>query len=279
MKVMDTSRKHDGSFARSDWNWKDDSYYTQEYGFEESIDSVEALKDEEYIDHEAVSAELAYQGLLLGRESRVAEALYNTTTFTGSTNTLAITHEWDDATNAVPYSDVEAGFLQIRAKCAIPKSALTFITSDDNIEFICRTNEIKNLFQYNDDYGKMLKSGLDGKCKFLQAYFGVKRVIAVMSMYDTSNLESTASIGKFWSNEYAMLGYIKENNVNLKTQTLIKQLNWAKYSSNFIMEDYEEPSRNKVIIRAREYNGIKVNADYGFLFSNCKTTVDSTTGI
>ena len=102
MKVMETRRKNDGSFPRSDWTWSDDSYLTYEYGFEEEIDLTEALKDEEYLDQEAISAELAWQGLLLGRESRVAEALFNTSTFTGATNTVGITNEWDDATNATP---------------------------------------------------------------------------------------------------------------------------------------------------------------------------------
>ena len=280
MKVMETRRKNDGSFPRSEWVWSDDSYITYEYGFEEPIDLTEALKDEEYIDQEEVSAELAYEGLMLGRESRVAEAVYNTTTFTGSTNTHGITNEWDDATNATPWADINTSALLIRGKAALPKSSLTLITSEDNIDFLVLTDEIKGYFQYSGQYADMLKSSIAAKAAFLAGYFGIKRVVPVISLYDTSNLASAASIGKFWSNEYAMLCYQPVGSkVGLKTQCLIKQLNWSEYSSDFIMEDYEEPSHRKMIIRAREHRGIKVNTDYGVLLTNCKTTVDSTTGI
>lgn len=279
MKVMDTRRKNDGSFPRSQWTWSDDSYLTYEHGFEEEIDLTEALRDAEYIDQEAVSAELSWQGLLLGRESRVAEALYNTTTFTGSTNTTAITNEWDDATNATPWADINSAALVIRGKCALPKSALTLITSEDNIEYAIHTDEVKGYFQYSGQYADMLKSPIAAKAAFLAGYFGIKKVIPVISLYDTSNLNSSASIGKFWSNEYAMLGYMGTGTVGMKTQCLVKQLNWSAYASDFVMEEYEIPERRKTIIRAREHRGIKVNTDYGHLLTNVKTTVDSTTGV
>lgn len=279
MKVMETRRHNDGSFPRSEWTWSDASYLTYEYGFEEEIDLTEALKDEEYLDQEEISAELAYQGLLLGRESRVAEALFNETTFTGATNTVGITHEWDDAANTTPWTNINAAALIVRAKCALPKSVLTLITSEDNIDYIVMSAEIKGYFQYSGQYADMLKSTIQAKAAFLAGYFGIKRVIPVQSLYDTSGLGSAANIGKFWSNEYAMLCYQPAGMVNLKTQCVIKQLNWSAYSSNFVMEDYEVPERRKLIIRSRENRGIKVNTDYGCLLTNCKTTVDATTQI
>ena len=279
MKVMDTRRKNDGSFPRSEWTWSDDSYLTYEYGFEEEIDLTEEMKDEEYIDQEAVSAELAWQGLLLGRESRVAEALFNETTFSGATNTHDLTKEWDDAANAIPWSDIDTSAKIVRGKTALPKSVLTLITSEDNIEYLILTTEIKNYFQYSGSYADMLKSGIAVKAAFLAGYFGIKRVVPVQSLYDTSNLGSAASIGKFWSNEYAMLGYLPQGSVGMKTQCLIKQLSWSRYSSNFIMEDYAIPEKRKMRIRAREHRGIKINTDYGCLLTNCKKTVNSVTQV
>ena len=85
----------------------------------------------------------------------------------------------------------------------------------------------------------------------------VLRELFLYNLYDTSNLGSAASIGKFWSNEYAMLGYLPQGSVGMKTQCLIKQLSWSRYSSNFIMEDYAIPEKRKMRIRAREHRGIK----------------------
>jgi hypothetical protein len=279
MKVMETRRKNDGSFPRSEWKWSDDSYVTYEYGFEEEIDLTEALKDSEYINQEAESSELAWQGLLLGRESRVAEAMFNTTTFTGATNTDSITNGWDSAATCTPWKDIDDRAKIIRSKCALPKSALTLVTSEDNIEYMMLSAEVKGYFQYSGAYADLIKSTIKAKAAFLAGYLGIKRIVPVQSLYDTSGIGSSANIGKFWSNEYAMLCYQPEGKVTLKTQCLIKQLNWSAYSTDFVMEEYEVPERRKLVIRAREHRGIKVNTDYGFLIQHCKTTVDTVTGV
>lgn len=276
MKVPNTRRQSDGSYTRGQWTWEDDNYYTREFGFEEPVDNVDALRDADYIDHEEQATKLAYEGLLLARESRVATALYNTTTWTGTSNTTAITNEWDDATNATPWANIDTAAKAVRGKCGYNKSQMSVIISDDLVEYAVRTNELKNYFQYSESSHMMLRSGIEEQAVMLKNYFGVKEVIIVNSIYDTTGLSSSATIGKFWSNEYIFVGKLNPTSGNnLQTQGVIKQIIWDKYSSDFIVEDYDEPRYNRKVIRAREYWGYKVNTDYGHLLTNAKTTVSS----
>lgn len=278
MKVPDTRRHSDGSYPRGQWEWEDDNYVTYEYGFEESVDNVDQLRDEEFIDLEEESTELATTGLMLGRESRVASALMNTTTFTGSTNTTAITNEWDDAANATPWADINSAWSQIRGKCGLPKKSCSIVITDDLIDYFFLTTEVKNVTQYTS-YSQLLTSPRDAKARWMAEYLGVKEVIETRALYDTSGLASAASIGKFWTNEYIFLGVLCPAGSRLKTRGVIKQLVWTPYSSDYIIEDYEEAKYNRKIIRCREYRGYKVNTDYGHLLTNAKTTVNATTGI
>lgn len=271
MKVMDTRRKADGTFQRSDWQWDEDTYATYEYGFEEPIDDVEALKDEEFINHEEVSAEFAKEGLFLGRESRLADALLNETKFAGKVT--EISNPWDNSSAATPFEDIDAACKKLRSRLGFPKEMFSVALTDDLVEYAIKSDEVKGFFQYSGEYARVLRSSLDEKAAFLRSYFGVKEVIVTRALYDTSKLASSAKIGKFWSNEYILV-FKKVPAPTLKAQGLVKQLRWSKYGPDYIMEDYYVPESRQTIIRAREYRGLKIDTQYGQLLSNAKTEVE-----
>jgi len=270
MKVPDTARHSDGSYASGQWEWNQDAYICYEFGFQEPVDNVSNMVHSKFIDQEEISTQLAYEGLLLGRESRVASALFNTTTFTGATNTVAITHEWDDATNAVPLANIDAAYAILRAKCGLARSRMSLILSDDLIDYFFKTTEVVGLSKYTIIAQTMGKAA---KLQWMADYLGIKEVIETSALYDTAALSSAASIGKFWSNEYAMLCLLDKSSTSLKTRGVIRQVVYSPYSSNYVLESYEKPDFNQTIIRAREYRGIKVMTDYGVLLTNMKTAV------
>jgi len=272
MKVPDTRRQADGSFNRDQWDWNSDSYLTYEYGFEEPVDMTSQEVNERFINQEAIAASLAWQKLLLGRESRVATALMNTTTFTGATNTVAVAEEWDDAANAVAWANIDAAAIILRGKTGYAKRSMSLIITDDNLDYVMRsTNVIANI-KYTRDIETMPR---EGKRRWFAEYLGIKEVLETSAIYDTSKLGGTFSAttaGKFWSNEYGML-CILDRSPSMMQTGVIKQPVFSQYAQDYVMESYEEPAQRKLIIRAREYRGIKVNADYGVLLTNMKTTV------
>jgi len=272
MKVPETRRHADGSFNRDEWDWNSDSYLTYEYGFEEPVDMTSQEVNAQFIDQEKIAAQLVWQKLLLGRESRVAAALNNTTTFTGSSSTGSITNEWDDATNATPWNDIDAAFIILRGKCGIAKKSLTLICTDDVLDYAMHASAVTSNVKYTQNIETL---PAEAKRKWFAEYLGIKEVIPTSAIYDTTALGSSLTAGKFWSNEYAML-CVLDRSPSLMQLGVIKQPVFSQYAKNYVIESYEEPAQRKLIIRAREYRGIKVNTDYGYLLSNMKTSVAST---
>lgn len=277
IRVPDTNRAPDGTYPRDQWEWSSSNYTTKEYGFEEPIDLSQAAKNSSWVDEEEVAAQLATQKLLLSRESRVAAAVFNSTTFTGATNTGAITNEWDDSSNATCFADVEAAYAVLRGKCGLSKSMCSLIISDDNIRYFLRCTEVINSIVYTEAIASMAWAR---KLQFMADYLGIKEVVPVYSLYETSKFGATTpAIGKLWSNEYAMLAILSPATQSWRTRGLGRQPAFRKVTDSYIIEDYTEPNANRMIIRAREYRGTVINTEYGYLMSNMKTTVSSTTGV
>jgi len=269
MKVPDTRRNEDGSYPVGEWEWSDDSYYCLEYGFEEEIDNVDKLRWEDFVDQEEESSKLAHESLMLGRESRLATELFNASNFSGKTTGL--TNEWDDATNATPWQDIETAAVNITKNCGLGKEWMTLILSKQLVEYAVRTADIQDNVKYTES---ILTKTADVKAKFLADYLGIKECKLVRSLYDTSGLAASASIGKFWSNEYALLGVLSKGNT-LRSRGLVKAPVWKRYSSDYQVHSYNIDTHNKSRIRVSESRGLILDNNFGWLLSNMKTTVDS----
>ena len=270
MKVPNTRRHPDGSYPEGQWEWSDAPYECYEYGFQMRVDNVNKLRYADFIDMEETSSRLAYQSLMLARESRVATALYNATTFNGKT--AGVSNEWDDATNAAPWADIETASLVITKASGLHKQWQSLILSPDLVEYALRTNEIKNYSQYTD---LILTKPFETKKKFFAEYLGIKEVITVRSLYDTTGLASEANIGKFWSNEYSVLGVLCGPGAKISTRGLIKAPVWEVYTPDYKVESYSDNVKNSEVVRVSEDRGLIIDTTYGYLLSNMKTSVDS----
>ena len=268
-KVPDTRRQSDGSFQRGQWEYGQDTYISQEYGFEEPIDITKRLENLKWFDEETQAAQLAVQGLKLGRVNRIASALFNTTTFTGLTGYKAITEEWDDATSAVPWADIDGVSATLRKKCGIQKKFQSLILTWDNIDQIIRCDEITGHAKYVEIVPML---PMEQKIQWLASYFGVKEIVPVMSVYDAAAQGVDFSYAHSWSNEYGMI-CVLDKTPNLKSRTVICQPVFTPYAKDYLIESYEEPKVKKQIIRAAEHRSVKTRADFGVLIGNMKTTV------
>jgi hypothetical protein len=277
LRIPNTNRGPGGTYSRAQWEWSQSSYNTKEYGFEEPIDLTQATINSTWVDEEEIAAQLAVQGLLLARESRVAGKVFDPTVFTGATNFVDITYQWDSASNAVPWANVEAAWQACRGKCGLAKSQFSLIVTEDNINNCLRTTELINSMVYTEAIASMSR---ERKLNFLTDYFGIKDIILVNSLFEsTKSGNATPALGNLWSNEYAMLAIINPGSASWKERGLGRQPAYTKIASNYIIQDYAEPIKNAHVIRAIEFRGETINTDYAFLMGNIKTTVNATTNI
>lgn len=277
MKIPDTSRSPGGTYARGQWEYGSGVYTTKEYGFEEPVDLVRKIENKMFLDEEEVSAELAVQGLLLGRESRVSSAIVNANVFNATNDNQEVAAAWIDAVNATPWKDIDNAYKKSRGKNGMPKRMCSLSMTDDMIEAVIRTKEIKESVQYTDPVATYPD---EKKRSFLANYFGVKEVIPTMAMFDSNKLgDKTVKISKFWSNNFAMLYIPSAGRQTFKERCLGRQINYKPYSQNYVVDEYAEPQAKRKIIRACEYRGLIINLDYGVLIKGLKPDVDADTNI
>jgi len=269
MKLLDLKRAPRGSFQRGVWTWNSSLYATYEYGYEEPVDNVEKLKNSDIFNEEVVAGQIAAHQLKLAREKRVVDAVHNTTSFTGANNTLAITHEWDDATNADPFADVNTGAAKIKIKAGIPKSKLHLQLNENILRNVMRCDRVRNDIKYTKSIDELNEPQ---QAKLLATFLGIAEVHVATAFYDTTALGvDDAVFGDFWSDEYMML-YLPAPAVNSwKVPGLGRQPVWSKYANDYRVESYDEEQSDSRIIRVREYRSEFINTKFGFLFSNATT--------
>jgi hypothetical protein len=109
----DTSRNSGSGYNRGSYKFETFAYSTHENGWEEPIDERDEKRYQNLLQVDMIANARAQGVVARNQEKRVAALVFNTSTWTGASLTTAITHEWDDATNCVPVTDVEAAVKKV----------------------------------------------------------------------------------------------------------------------------------------------------------------------
>ena len=270
MKTLDLKRGKRGTFKRGEWTWGNDSYTTFEYGYEEPIDNVEALDNADIFNEEIIAGNIAKSQLFLAREKRVADAVYNTTTFAAVSDSLTITNEWDDATNADAFGDITDAQAKSFAKCGKPRISMHLLCNEAIFRNIMRSTKVRADVKYTRD---IISQPLQAQQQYFASFLGIAAVHIATSFVDTSSLGvEAATFETLWSDEYAMYFYPAQANLNSwKVPGLGRQPVWGKFSKDYRLERYGEDQSDSLIIRAREYRGEHIDVTYGVLMDNMTT--------
>jgi hypothetical protein len=278
-QVADNRRAADGSFPRYELNWSEDTYNCFPYGNEVPIDVLkEQLDTPDFFNSEIIAARKSQELLLMGKEELVASRVLDTAVWTGATNTTGATAVYTDAANAKPMTDIRGALRAIRAKSFMQSSVCSVVLSDDLVDLIFDTAEVKAVL--GDMYGQVYVQARAAKVNWLANYFGVKEIIETSTMFNASRsaVDGSAKPSKIYSNAYIFVGKLVKPGASIVDQGAIKQL-WVPINgADFAVEQYEEPKVKKMVYRSLICRGFKVHTEYGFLITGCKS-VDSVTNI
>lgn len=276
LKIPDTSRASNGTYARGSWNWDTASFSTELRGYEEPVDIISAQIDADYVDDDVISTKLAIQKLLLADQKRVADAVYNTSTFTGSTGYKALTTEWSDV-DCTPRADIETVFGVSESKNGFAKSQHSLIMNRKQLFNVMASTELQGSSKYTKN---LLELGTPAQVAWLTNYLELKEIIVVDQSFDASGLNLDFSVGKMYSNEYMMLAVLSPSIASWKTPGLGRQpeydklvpSSWRKPGKKVLggvlLEEYDAPEADQYIIRAKRQRGISIDANYGVLIGN-----------
>jgi len=269
LQSRDTERAPGSGYARGNFNFTTDSYTTTEHGAEEPVDDNEAQNYKDYFDAEVIAKERAFDAVLRNHEQRVANLVFNSTTWTGSALTTAITHEWDDATNAVPITDIEAAVRKVWSGSGIWPN--TLIINRHVFRNLRLCNQVKDAISAS---GAGMPTRLaDITVDMLKAVFDIPNIIVAGGATNSAAEGQSVTMGKIWSDEYAMVCHISDSN-DLRRPTLARTFHWSEDGSQVggTAESYRDESKRSDIIRVRHQVGEKVMyTEVGHLLSNVTT--------
>ena len=269
LQQRETRRSPGSGYSRSQWTFTPATYATYEHGAEEPVDDNEAQMYAEYFQAEQISTLRAFSAVLRNAEQRVADAVFNTSTWTGSSLTTAITHEWDDATNAVPLTDVEAAVQKIYDNSGLWANALiinrkVFRNLRNNDQIIERINA--------SGAGSPSKA-TDVTTQMLSAVFDLPNIIVAGTSKNGAKEGQSASPTQIWSGEYAMVCKIASG-PDMRDPCIGRTFHWSQDGSSIggTVESYRDETVRGDVIRVRhQVAEVVLYPEAGHLLSNVTT--------
>jgi hypothetical protein len=265
----DTKRNAGGSYNRGSFKFETFSYATEENGWEEPVDQRDKQRYRFVIDAEAIAAARAMDVVLRNQEQRVADLVFNTTTWNGAALTTGITNEWDDFTAATPVVDVEAAVKKVYEGSGLWANAL-----------VINRQVFRNLRQCAQIIDRIESSGAGSAAKasditeqMLAEVFGLDFVIVAGSSKNGAKEGQSASPSQIWSGEYAMVCRVATS-ADMREACIGRTFHWSDDGSSIggtFEQYYEEQSRSDIIRVRHDTDEVIMYPQAGHLLSNITT--------
>lgn len=241
LKLQDTRRAMRGKYSRSDYEFEEGFYATVENGWEEAVDDRERKLYASKFSAEAFAARRATNIILRGQEKRIADIVFNATNFTAH----SLEHEWDDAANAVPITDVATGKLAIRSACGMLPNALVIAYSTLLNLRACAQIVDRLVYTFPGiDINQM-------SAQQLAQVLDVPQILVGGAVYDSAKKGQDATIADLWDSEYAMLTRISTT-PQISEPCIGRTFSWVEESgAGHVVESYREESHRGDVIRVR----------------------------
>ena len=262
-----TKRAPGGGYSRGNWKFEPATYACEEHGAEEPIDDRESAMYADYFDAEQIATLRAYSAVLRNAEKRVADAVFNATTF--SARKTAVTNEWDDATNATPITDVEAAVQNVYDASGLWANAL-----------VINKKVFRNLRLVSQIKDAIAASGAgyptraqDITKAMLAAVFDLDHIIVAGSSRNSANEGQSASVEQIWSNEYAMVCRVAETE-DFREPCIGRTFHWDEDGSEIggHVETYRDETVRSDISRVRhDVDEVMLYTEAGHLLQNITT--------
>jgi hypothetical protein len=253
-RVVSMKRAPKAGYQRDSIVFEDKAYATEEYGLEDPVDDSDARNWSRDFDLKFESGRVIAEKLMRGHEMRVAAAVFNTTTFTGS-------ELFTDVSGSAPWSaagsDVQAAVRAAKQKIRTNSGLRpnTLVINDVTLDHLRANTILRGAFQYtafptDEALTQVLASWLD-----------VERVLVGSAVYNSADEGLAFSGARIWSNLYAMLCYTGDQ--SLARPSLARTMLWREDSPNpIIAEEYRDERVRGDVLRVRHNTGELIQDPY-----------------
>lgn len=262
----DTKRNSGSNYNRGSYKFERFQFATKENGWEEPIDDRDEKRYRYLLQVDRIANARAAGVVARNQEQRVADLVFNPTTWTGATLTTAITNEWDDAVNAVPITDVEAAVKKVYEGSGLWANAL-----------VINRQVFRNLRNCDSIIERINSQGAGSPSKpsdvteqMLAQVFDLDYIIVAGSSKNSANEGQAATPAQIWSGEYAMVCRVSTS-PDMRDPCIGRTFHWSEDGSvigGTVEEYYEEQSRSRIIRVRHETDEVIMYPQAGHLLSN-----------
>lgn len=265
----DTSRNSGSGYNRGTFKFERFVYATKENGWEEPVDARDEKRYRELLQVDRIANARAQGVVARNQEKRVADLVFNATTWTGASLTTGVTNEWDDEVNCTPITDVEAAVKKVYENSGLWANAL-----------VINRQVFRNLRNSEQIIERIASSGAGSPTKaaditveMLKAVFDLEHIIVAGASKNSANEGQAATPAQIWSGEYAMVCRVS-NSADMRDPCIGRTFHWSEDGSVIggTIEEYEEIQSRSRIIRVRhDTDEVIMYPQAGHLLSNITT--------
>lgn len=251
----DTKRAPRSAYNRDGFEAKDLSYKCEEHGLEGALDDGEREMYASDFDAELITSQITARRLMQAQERRVAELLFNISTWTGADlYTDHSANPWDDIASDV-IGQIRAAREKVRSNCGIDPNAL--ICNKANIDRLLDNTGIKDSIKY---VARLTEAEI---LNALADILGLKKIVVGKAIYNSAKEGQTFVSADIWNDDYAMVGVVAEDGQNLIQPSVGRTFLWVSDSpDNATVESYRDEKHRSDIFRVRQNVDEKVIDKY-----------------
>lgn len=265
----DTSRASGSDYNRGNWTFDKFQYATSENGWEEPIDERDEKRYREILQVDLVAFARATSVIMRNQEKRVADLLFNTTTWNGASLTTSVSNEWDDSDNATPIDDVEGAVKKVYEGSGLWANALVI-----NRQVFRNLRNCKQIIDRINSAGAGNASKpSDITAAMLAQCFDLDHVIVAGASKNSANEGQSGTPAQIWSGEYASVARIATTG-DMREPCVGRTFHWSGDGSSIggtVEEYYWERSRSRIIRVRHETDEVIMYPQAAHLLSNITT--------
>ena len=222
---------------------------------------------EDEVDFETASTQMKTLEIQREHEANVIGKVTASGTWTGATNTLAVTNEWDDTANATPIDDLIVGATAIKKKSGQTPNLLTI--GEYTARKLSINNQIRGALGISNN-DRLNDRGMLEPSELAKA-LNIAEVVIGSAIYDSAADGLAYSGASMWDDEYAFLSVSRGGSL-AGPPSLGRTFAWEKYAGLLSVEMWEEKGGKLKVCSAEQCTDEKIlNTSCGFLYSNIKT--------
>lgn len=250
LNVDSAPREQGATYQRVNRKYDTDTFDCQEYGLEAVIDDSYEEEVSRFFDLEVAEAMLLDRNLRIGYEARIAAALFNTTTFSYTTGTVAYTA--GATTTADPVNDINIAKGEMLKNGIIPNAVVMSYPVFQRIRtFTLLQNQIFGVVPRAA--GQRLLPDAEDVARAL----GVDQLLIGSCPKNANQMGQTYSGGFVWSDTYIAVCEIKAG--MYQAGGVGRTIQWTKDTTGlFTPETYRSEERRSNVLRVRQNTAEKV---------------------